>query len=162
MSESREKAAVITVSDRSARGEREDSSGPMAVALLEEAGFDVDYSVIPDGADTVAAALRLAIDAGVRLIITSGGTGVSPRDRTPEGTRDLLALELPGVSEALRRSSPNRYSVLSRGLVGVAGDPPKSLVANLPGSVKAVEEGLEVLLPLVPHLLDQLSGGDHG
>ncbi len=162
MSEHREKAAVITVSDRSARGEREDLSGPRAVTLLEAAGFQVDYAVVPDGADPVAAALRAAMDSGAKLIVTSGGTGISPRDRTPEGTRELLALELPGVAEALRGSSPNRYSVLSRGLVGVAGDPPNCLVANLPGSLKAVEEGLEVLLPLVSHLLDQLSGGDHG
>ncbi|HRP99142.1 MAG TPA: MogA/MoaB family molybdenum cofactor biosynthesis protein [Terrimesophilobacter sp.] len=153
-------AHVITVSDRSARGERADASGPRAVELLEAEGFVVELSVVPDGADSVTDAIRSAVASGARLVLTSGGTGVGPRDETPEGTRPLLTKELPGIAEALRREGAAKtpFAVLSRGLAGVVGD---ALVVNLPGSAKAVAEGIEVLLPLVPHLLDQLSGGDH-
>lgn len=159
-------AAVIVVSDRSARREREDASGPRAVELLTEAGFEAAITVVPDGADSVREAIRSALAAGARLVVTSGGTGVGPRDETPEGTWPLLAKELPGIAEALRAEGLKKtpMAALSRGLVGVAGvegEPPRSLVANLPGSVKALEEGLAVLLPLVPHILDQLDGGDH-
>src|SRR5690606_15666528 len=96
-------AHVITVSDRSARGERADASGPRAVELLTEAGYEVTLSVIPDGAASVSDAIRAAVASGARLILTSGGTGVGPRDETPEGTRPLLTKELPGIAEALRR-----------------------------------------------------------
>lgn len=159
-------AAVIVVSDRSARGEREDASGPRAVELLAEAGFEAALTVVPDGAESVREAIRSALQSGACFIVTSGGTGVGPRDETPEGTRPLLAKELPGVAEALRAEGLKKtpMAALTRGLVGVAGapgEPPRSLVANLPGSVKAVTEGLGVLLPLVPHILDQLDGGDH-
>ncbi len=154
------RAAVITVSDRSSRGERVDSSGPRAVELLVEQGFDTSSTIIRDGADSVAGAIRAAIDDGAHVVITSGGTGVSPRDLTPEGTRPLLTRELPGIAEELRREGARntRMAVISRGLAGLAGT---TLVVNLPGSVKAVEEGLEVLLPLLPHILDQVHGGDH-
>jgi len=156
-------AFVITVSDRSARGERADASGPRAVALLEGDGFRVDSTIVPDGVASVERALAAAIDAGARLVITTGGTGVGPRDQTPEGTRPLIARELPGVAELMRRegAAHNAMAVLSRGLVGVsAGDNP-ALIANLPGSLAAVEESLAVLLPLTTHILDQLAGGDH-
>lgn len=156
-------AAVITVSDRSARGERPDASGPAAVERLRQAGYVVgEARVVPDGAASVAGAIGAALADGARIVVTSGGTGAGPRDETPEGTRPLLQRELPGVAEALRRhgeeSTP--FAVLSRGLVGVTAEP-RAIVANLPGSSKAVQEGLDVLLPLLPHLLDQLDGGDH-
>jgi molybdenum cofactor synthesis domain-containing protein len=157
------RARVITVSDRSARGERPDASGPRAVARLEAEGHVVDSALVPDGAESVAEAIRSAIRDGVRLVITSGGTGVGPRDLTPEGTRPLLTRELPGIAEELRREGARKTktAVLTRGLAGIAGDAPGSLVVNLPGSVKAVDEGLDVLLPLVSHILSQLDGGDH-
>lgn len=152
---------VVTVSDRSASGQRPDRSGPVAVEALVAAGFRVDpVVVIPDGVEPVRAALAAAVGADAALVLTLGGTGVSPRDRTPEGTRAVLDLELPGVSEAIRArgllSTPT--AALSRAVAGTAGH---SLVVNLPGSPAAVRESLEVLVPLVPHVLEQLRGGDH-
>ena len=161
--ESAVQAWVITVSDRSARGERPDASGPRAVERLQEEGYVVDSALVPDGADSVAEAIGSAIRSGARLVITSGGTGVGPRDLTPEGTRPLLTRELPGIAEELRREGARntKMAVITRGLAGIAGDAPGALVVNLPGSVKAVDEGLDVLLPLVPHIINQLDGGDH-
>ena len=157
-------AIVITVSDRSSRGERTDKSGPRAVALLHEAGYEVGPArIVPDGIASVTNAVQSAIETGARLVITAGGTGVGPADLTPEGTRALLSRELPGIAEALRREGAlhRNTAVLSRGLAGVAGHPPRTLVVNLPGSVAAVEQGLAVLLPLVPHIIEQLDGKDH-
>ena len=156
-------AFVITVSDRSARGERADVSGPRAVALLEGAGFQTDSAVVPDGVESVQQALTAAVDSGARLVLTTGGTGVGRRDLTPEGTRPLIARELPGIAELLRREGArhNPMAVISRGLVGVTASDSRALIVNLPGSVAAVEEGLAVLLPITAHILDQLSGGDH-
>lgn len=154
------RARVITVSDRSARGERPDASGPRAVERLAAAGFEVDAVVIPDGADSVGVAISEAVVAGAHVVITSGGTGIGPRDRTPEGTAPLLTMELPGVAEALRAEGARHtpMAALSRGVAGIVGD---AIVVNLPGSVKAVDEGLDVLLPLLPHMLSQLAGADH-
>lgn len=153
-------AHVITVSDRGSRGEREDVSGPRAVERLREQGFEATLSMVRDGADSVSVAIRAAIDEGAELIITSGGTGLGPRDLTPEGTATLLTREIPGIAEELRRvgAAKTPTALLSRGLAGIAGS---TLVINLPGSVKAVDEGMDVLLPLLPHMLDQISGGDH-
>src|SRR6187431_2787586 len=115
----RVRAVVVVVSDRSASGARADRSGPLAAGRLQAGGFDVGpVVVVPDGAEAVEGALRAAVDEGARLVVTSGGTGVGPRDRTPEGTRPLLARELPGIPELLRRAGAVSVptAVLSRGL----------------------------------------------
>lgn len=153
-------AAVVTVSDRCSAGLREDRSGPLAVGLVEAAGFVATRRVVPDGADSVAAAVRAVLDAGARLVVTTGGTGVGPRDRTPEGTRGVLDRELPGLAERIRAASDHPHAALSRGLVGVV-DRPGALVVNLPGSTGGVREGLSVVLPIAHHVIDQLQGGDH-
>ncbi len=157
---------VITVSDRSAAGVREDRSGPILAEGLTDAGWQVAVQVVPDGSESVEASLRRALSEGARLIVTTGGTGVGPRDQTPEGTRAVLDRELPGIAEALRarglQGTP--MAALSRGIAGVvspAAGLPGALVVNLPGSPNAASEGLEVLLPLIGHVIDQLGGGDH-
>jgi molybdenum cofactor synthesis domain-containing protein len=124
--------------------------------------MDADVTVVPDGIASVQQAVTASIRSGARLVITTGGTGVGPRDLTPEATRPLIARELPGVAELLRREGAVQtpMAAISRGLVGVAADS-RALIVNLPGSVKAVDQGLAVLLPIIPHILDQLRGGDH-
>ncbi|MGM1018784.1 MAG: MogA/MoaB family molybdenum cofactor biosynthesis protein [Actinomycetota bacterium] len=156
-------AYVITVSDRSFAGQREDRGGPIAVGLLRDAGFSCpDAEVVPDGAASVEGALRRAVLSGVRLIVTTGGTGVGPRDQTPEGTRPVITRELPGIAEELRRSglSDTPLSVLSRGLAGIV-DPERALVVNLPGSTRAVASGVPIIVGVAGHVLDQVEGGDH-
>lgn len=155
------RAAVITVSDRSARGERDDLSGPEAVAALRVAGFECDDAVIvPDGAENVERALLAMITAGARVIVTTGGTGLGPRDETPEGTRVLLEREIPGVAEELRRigAAEKPAGMLSRGLAGVARG---ALIVNLPGSPAAVRSGMPVVLSVASHVVAQLAGEDH-
>jgi molybdenum cofactor synthesis domain-containing protein len=157
------RAAVITVSDRSSSGGRDDASGPVAVAALREAGFDcADAVVVSDGADSVERALVAEILAGAKLIVTSGGTGVSPRDETPEGTRRVVTREVPGIVEELRRRGAAEMpaGMLSRGVAGVA-DPHGALIVNLPGSPKGVASGMPVVLSVAQHALDQLGGSDH-
>ena len=172
------RAAVITVSDRSAAGERVDASGPVAVAALRSAGFTCDSPiVVPDGAESVEAALRAAIAAGARLIVTSGGTGIGPRDRTPEGTAKVITRLVPGIAEELRRigTAQRASGMLSRGLAGVVdldgvrGDGASgggasgsgALIVNLPGSPGGVADGMPVVVSIARHVLDQLGGGDH-
>ncbi|REJ08705.1 MogA/MoaB family molybdenum cofactor biosynthesis protein [Microbacterium bovistercoris] len=154
-------AAVITVSDRSAAGLRPDGSGPVAVEALRAAGFACDDArIVPDGADPVEAALREAVAAGARLIVTSGGTGVAPRDATPEGTARVIERELPGIPEELRRvgAAQKPVALLTRGLAGVAGG---ALIVNLPGSPGGVRDGMPVLLSVAAHVIAQLDGSDH-
>lgn len=158
---------VFTVSDRSAAGEREDRSGPAAVEALREAGFaEISGAVITDGREVVESALRDAIESEADLILTLGGTGVGPRDETPEGTRTRIETDLPGISEGLRTSSASKVptAALSRGLAGisvpsVSGH--RSVIVNLPGSTGGTRDGVEYLAPIIPHLIDQLRGGDH-
>jgi molybdenum cofactor synthesis domain-containing protein len=155
-------AAVITVSDRSAAGSRVDAGGPLAVSALREAGFECDdATVVPDGAESVESALRSALASGARLIVTTGGTGVGPRDRTPEGTRPVLDREVPGIAEELRRRGAEVLpaGMLTRGLAGMAGT---ALVVNLPGSPGGVRDGMPVILSVAAHVLAQADGGDHG
>jgi molybdenum cofactor synthesis domain-containing protein len=157
------RAAVVTVSDRSAAGQRTDRSGPIAVAALRDAGFDgPDAVVVPDGADSVERALTAEIVAGVKLVVTTGGTGVSPRDQTPEGTARVVSREIPGIAEELRRRGAAELpaGMLTRGIAGVV-DPHGVLVVNLPGSPGGVASGMPVLLSVASHVLDQLGGSDH-
>lgn len=156
-------ACVITVSDRSFAGEREDRGGPIAVGLLRDAGWHCpDAEVVADGAASVADALRRAVARGIRLIVTTGGTGVGPRDETPEGTRQVITREVPGIAEELRRGglADTPLSVLSRGVAGVV-DPAGALIVNLPGSTRAVASGVPVVLTVARHVVDQTDGGDH-
>lgn len=154
------KAAVVTVSTRAAGGVYADEAGPRVATLLAEAGFDVaDVVVVPDGRETVAAAITDACgDADV--VVTNGGTGLHPRDETPEATRDVVDRVVPGVAEAMRAASlaVTPMGMLSRAVAGVRGT---TLVVNLPGSPKAAVENLEVVLPVLRHAVDQLRGGDH-
>ena len=155
-------AAVVTVSDGVNAGVREDTSGAVAVEALTKLGFLVgEPIVIPDGEESVASTLS-GLAGTVDLIITSGGTGLSPRDLTPEGTRSVIDREVPGLSEAMRADTFGKipFGMLSRGVSGLIG---KTLVVNLPGSPKAVAEGLEVVGPVLEHAIGIASGshGDH-
>ena len=157
------RATVITVSDRCARGEREDLHGPIIVRELEALGITATAVVVPDGAGVVEVAMREAIGHGSRIVISTGGTGVSPRDLTPEGTSRVIDRELPGIAERMREagSAASVAACLSRGIAGVTGGPQPAFVVNLPGSLGGVTDGLAVVLPLLPHLISQMDGGDH-
>lgn len=153
-------AAVVTVSDRSFRGERPDGAGPAAAEMLEAAGYQVEERVIvPDEeADIRAALVRLADERDAALIVTSGGTGFSPRDVTPEATLAVCPRQAPGIPEAMRAASMavTPRAMLSRAAAGIRG---RSLIVNLPGSPKAVRENLEAVLPALEHGLEMLRGG---
>jgi molybdenum cofactor synthesis domain-containing protein len=154
------RARVIVASNRAASGTYADTSGPLLAAGLRELGCEVDEPVVvPDG-EPVGLALREAVADRYDLVLTSGGTGITPTDRTPEQTRAVLDYELPGIAEAVRAYSRDRVptAALSRGLAGVAG---RTLVVNLPGSTGGAKDGLAVLGPILEHAVDQLRGGDH-
>ena len=155
------RAAVVVASNRAAAGVYVDTTGPMIVEALRADGWDVDdAAVVPDG-DPVAAAITAAIDAGARAVLTTGGTGLTPTDSTPEVTRPLLDREVPGIAEAVRAYGVAHgvpTAALSRGLAGISGD---ALVINLPGSTGGVRDGLAVVLPLLRHGVDQILGSDH-
>ena len=155
------RALVVTVSNRAAAGVYEDRSGPVLAGLLRSAGCAVDGpAVIPDG-EPVEAALRDAVVSGYDVVVTTGGTGLTPGDLTPEMTRRVLEREIPGIAEALRSAGAAAgvpSAILSRGVAGVAG---RTLIVNLPGSTGGVRDGMAVLAPVLGHAVSQINGGDH-
>ncbi|GAB3443143.1 MogA/MoaB family molybdenum cofactor biosynthesis protein [Phycicoccus ginsengisoli] len=155
------RALVITCSTRAATGVYPDRGGPLVVEALRRWGFEVaDPTVVPDGPE-VAKALAAAVSARPELVVTTGGTGLSPTDGTPEATRTVIRREVPGIAEAIRAAGLAKgvpTAMLSRGIAGLAGE---SLVVNLPGSTGGVRDALEVLEPVVRHALSQVRGGDH-
>ncbi|WBB78356.1 MogA/MoaB family molybdenum cofactor biosynthesis protein [Micromonospora sp. WMMD882] len=154
------RARVIVASNRAAAGVYADTSGPLLVAGLRELGCTVDEPVVVADGEPVGRALREAVADRVDVVLTSGGTGVTPTDRTPDVTRAVLDYEIPGIAEAIRAHSRATVptAALSRGLAGVAG---RTLVVNLPGSTGGARDGLAVLEPILGHTVDQLRGGDH-
>ncbi|MFJ8585907.1 molybdenum cofactor biosynthesis protein B [Streptomyces sp. NPDC093595] len=154
------RALVVTASNRASAGVYEDKGGPVLAEGLAALGFTVDGpQVVPDG-DPVAAALRAGVAEGYDVILTTGGTGISPTDRTPDVTRRLLDHEVPGIPEAIRAYGRDKVptAALSRGVAGVAG---RTLIVNLPGSAGGVRDGMAVLGRILVHAVDQLRGGDH-
>ena len=155
------RAVVVTASNRASAGVYEDRSGQALAAGLRELGFAVEGPhVLPDDVEALTRVLRDAVSSGADVVLTTGGTGLSPTDVTPEATRAVLEREAPGLAEAVRRYGEAKVpaSVLSRGIAGTAG---RTLVVNLPGSTGGVTDGLAVLGPLLPHVVSQLRGGDH-
>jgi molybdenum cofactor synthesis domain-containing protein len=155
------RAVVVTASNRASAGVYADTSGQVLADGLRALGFAVEGPhVRPDDVDALVEVLRAAVAGGADVVLTTGGTGLSPTDVTPEATRLVLEREAPGIADAVRRYGAPKVptSVLSRGLAGTAG---RTLVVNLPGSTGGVRDGLAVLGPLLPHVVSQLRGGDH-
>jgi len=155
------RAAVVTVSDRGARGQREDLSGPAVAAVLEDHSFAVvRYLVVPDERDLIAAAIVAAADEDAcDLVVTTGGTGVSPRDVTPDATRDVIDREIPGMAQAMIAASLQKtpHAMISRAVAGIRG---RCLVVNLPGSPRGATENLAVILPALGHAIAKIQGDE--
>jgi molybdenum cofactor synthesis domain-containing protein len=155
------RARVITVSTRAAAGVWDDVSGPVVVTGLTDLGLACEGPVVVADGEPVAAALRAAIADGIDLVLTTGGTGHTPSDLTPEMTRQVIDRESPGLAEAIRSHGAARgvpTAILSRGIAGIAGT---TLIVNLPGSTGGARDGVAALAPVLVHVLDQLRGGDH-
>ncbi|GEB49460.1 molybdenum cofactor biosynthesis protein [Streptomyces cacaoi] len=156
----RYRALAVTASNRAAGGVYPDRGGPLLVEGLSAMGFAAEGPVVvPDG-QPVGRALREAVESGYAVVVTTGGTGISPTDQTPEMTRGVLDYEIPGIAEAIRAEGVPKVptAALSRGTAGVSG---RTLIVNLPGSTGGVKDGLAVLARLLPHAVDQIHGGDH-
>jgi len=158
MTEETYRVGILTLSDKGSCGEREDESGALLTELISALGNVLRYQVIADDQDKIVMMLKSWVDdLGLDLILTTGGTGLSPRDVTPQATAAVIDYQVPGMAEAMRAASLEKTSraMLSRGMVGVRQ---QTLIVNLPGSPKAVKENLEVLLPVLPHALAKLNG----
>ncbi len=153
------KVVILTISDRGSKGEREDSSGPMIKQMVKDLpGEVIHYEIIPDEKNQITESLRKSADQlKADLILTTGGTGLSPRDVTPDATLEVIEKEVPGFAEAMRAESLKKtpHAMISRAVVGIRGS---SLIVNLPGSPKSVKENLSVILPALPHALSKLKG----
>lgn len=152
------RAHVITVSDGAFHGKREDTSGAAVVSVLRAADFEVgDAEVVPDERDIIGNSIIDASDEGARLVVTTGGTGLGPRDVTPQATRDVIDYDVPGIAETMRRAgaASTPMAAIARGIAGVRG---RTLVINLPGSPKGAVESLEAVVPVLSHAIALLAG----
>jgi len=152
------KVAVLTLSDKGSKGEREDTSGPTIAKLVRKINAKVvNYEILPDEKDLIKKRL-FSLCNKVDIILTTGGTGLSPRDVTPEATRDVITCEIPGIAEAMRLKGLKKtpYAILSRAVAGIRD---RTLIINLPGSPKGVKENLSVVLQAIPHAIEKIKGG---